>query len=325
VNVAEKFNFGVHLVEQGEVVSLAGWETHQSVESALAYCKKITESHYENFVVVNKFTPPEYVQHIQNIYAFSRYGDDLGDDAPFDNETRWKLLDTWEHDLSEAARDDWNGSPKHPILIAVQITARECKIPLEPFWKLIQAFKMDQIKTRFANFDELREYCYFSADPVGHLFLYVYGHDDEKLRELSDRTCTALQLANHWQDIARDLDQDRIYLPEETMIKHGYTYDDYHARVADERWRALMKEEVDRAQEWFDAGVELWQHCDPRLAVDLMMFSWGGQAVLESIRKSNYNTWKKRPTVSKFKQLKLLFRAKRAWKAAHRNKKCNLE
>jgi phytoene/squalene synthetase len=179
---------------------------------------------------------------------------------------------------------------------------------------------MDQIKTRFANFDELREYCYFSADPVGHLFLYVYGHDDEKLRELSDLTCTALQLANHWQDIARDLDQDRIYLPEETMIKHGYTYDDYHARVANERWRTLMKEEVDRAQEWFDAGAELWQHCDPRLAVDLMMFSWGGQAVLESIRKSNYNTWKKRPTVSKFKQLKLLFRAKRAWKAAHRKK-----
>jgi len=136
--MTKKFDFGAHIVEQGEVVSLAGWGTHQSVESAYSYCKKISESHYENFVIVNKFTPAEHVQHIQNIYAFSRYGDDLGDDAPFDNETRWKLLDAWENDLSEAARNNWSGSPKHPILIAVQITARECNIPLEPFWKLIQ-------------------------------------------------------------------------------------------------------------------------------------------------------------------------------------------
>ena len=315
--MSEKFDFGEHEVtEDGSVTRLAGWDTHQNLDEAQAFCKKIAESHYENFVVTNQFTPAEHVEHIQNIYAFCRYGDDLGDDAPFSDEIRWKLLDAWEQDLSEAARDDWSGNPRHPILKAIQATAREKGIPRQPFWKLIQAFKMDQTKKRYADFDELRRYCFYSADPVGHLFLYVYGHDDEELRALSDWTCTAQQLANHWQDVARDLDQDRIYLPADTMTRHGYSYDDYLSRTADDRWCALLADEVVRAQEWFDKGEELWQRCDPRLAVDLMMFSWGGQAVLASIRKQGFDTWRKRPRVSKLKQFFLLMKARRKWRAA---------
>lgn len=315
--MGEKFDFGEHRVaEDGTVTHLAGWDSKTSREEALAYCTLVTKSHYENFVVTNHFTPEEHVQHIQNIYAFSRYGDDLGDDAPFSDEIRWNLLDAWEQDLEEAAKDNWSGNPRHPILRAVQYTAKERNIPKEPFWKLIQAFKMDQTKKRFSNFDELREYCFYSADPVGHLFLYIYGHDDEELRILADWTCTALQLANHWQDVSRDLEQNRIYMPEDTMTRNGYSYEDYNSRVFDNRWKALMIEEVERAQEWFDKGTELWSKCDPKLAVDLMMFSWGGQAVLEAIRRQGYDTWRKRPTVSKFKQLILLMKARRKWKAA---------
>ena len=251
---------------------------------------------------------------IQNIYAFCRYGDDLGDEAPFSNNLRWKLLDCWEIDLNEAARDDWSGNPRHPILRAVQHTAKKYSIPLEPFWKLIQAFKMDQKITRYQTWEELREYCIHSADPVGHLFLYVYGHDDAELRKISDYTCTALQLANHWQDVARDYSQNRIYVPIEDMKRFGYTMEMYQARLYNQQWKELMQFQVERTQSWFDKGSPLVARVDQRLAVDLQMFTSGGEAVLRAIEKSKYNTWKKRPTVSKFKQIMMLLKAKSMWK-----------
>lgn len=315
--MGEKIDWGGHSLD-GEDIHLAGSGTRQSLAEAEAWCAEIADAHYENFVVTNWFTPPEMRQHIHNIYAFCRYGDDLGDDAPFDDEGRWRLLDAWESDLAEAASDDWRGSPRHPILIAVQRTARDKGIPHEPFWRLIQAFKMDQRKKRYEDWTELKEYCRNSADPVGHLFLYVYGHDDAELRALADHTCTALQLANHWQDVSRDLDQDRIYMPIETMKEHGYTLDDYRAKVVDDRWRSVMRFEVDRAQSEFDAGKELWKKCDPRLAVDLMMFTMGGEAVLAAIRSQRYNTWGKRPKVSKLRQIVMLLKARIAWRRAMR-------
>ena len=216
--------------------------------------------------------------------------------------------------MEEAAKDDWNGNPRHPILLAVAHTSKQFNIPLKPYVDLIQAFKLDQTKTTYSNFDELREYCILSADPVGHLFLYVYGHDNDKLRRISDYTCTALQLANHWQDVARDLDQNRSYFPIETMELFGYSLLDYQNRVYDERWCSMMKHEVDRAQKWFDDGKQLWDLVDPHLAVDLRMFTFGGEAILNSIRKQKYNTWKKRPKVSKFNQLKLFLTARKDWK-----------
>jgi len=318
--MGEKFDWGTHRIE-GEDVHLAGWGTHPSLEEAQAYCTLIAGSHYENFLIANYFTPAEVRQHIENIYAFCRYGDDLGDDAPFDTEGRLTLLNAWQNDLESVAEGHWSGTAQHPILNAVAATSRACKIPLKPYVDLITAFKLDQNKTQYESWDELRDYCvHSSADPV-HLFLYVYGHDDEKLREISNFTCTALQLANHWQDVARDLEQNRSYFPTETMALYGYTQEDYNNRVYDERWIAMMKHEVDRAQSWFDQGKDLWDKVDPHLAVDLRMFTLGGEAILQSIRKLKYNTWKKRPTVSKFKQLRLFLGARRAWKKAEKAKK----
>jgi len=316
--MSEKFDWGLHTV--GETIVLAGMDTRQSLDQAQAYCSQIAKAHYENFIISNHFTPPHIRQHIENIYAFCRYGDDLGDEAPFPPEIRWSLLDEWEKDIVEASIKGWNGNPRHPINLAVQHTARHFQIPLKPFVDLIQAFKMDQEKLEYATWDELRSYCSFSADPVGHLFLYVYGHDDDELRTLSDFTCTALQLANHWQDIARDHAQQRCYIPLETMENFNYTREDFSNKVDDERWKSIIQFEVDRAQAWFDEGKALWAKVDPHLAVDLEMFTLGGEAILQSIRKQQYTTWKKRPTVSKFKQATLFFGAKRRWKKASKRK-----
>lgn len=312
--MGEKFDWGEHSLEP---IHLAGWGMHQSEEESQAYCTLIARSHYENFIIANKFTPPEIRQHIENIYGFCRYGDDLGDESPFDCQGRIKLLDAWEGDLAEAAKDNWNGNPKHPILKAIQITNKKFNIPHEPYWKLIQAFKMDQTKTRYSNWEELKQYCEYSADPVGHLFLYVYGHDDENLRRISNSTCTALQLANHWQDIARDWEQERSYLPQTTLDKHGVTWEQYAKCTATDSWRLMLAEEVERAQSLFDEGKALWDMVDPHLAVDLMMFTKGGEAILQSIRKQRYDTWKKRPKVSKIKQMILFLKARRAWKRAN--------
>ncbi|HIF45511.1 MAG TPA: squalene synthase HpnC [Candidatus Poseidoniales archaeon] len=311
--MSEKFEWGDHCLEP---IHLAGWGEHQSTTEAQAYCSSIANAHYENFIIVNKFTPKDIKQHIENIYAFCRYGDDLGDEAPFDTTGRMALLQAWEDDLEEAAKDGWSGSPAHPILKAIQITSKQFNIPLEPYWKLIQAFKMDQNKTRYSTWEELKQYCSFSADPVGHLFLYVYGHDDEELRQISDNTCTALQLANHWQDISRDWTQDRSYIPQETLEKFGINWEQYDKCVATDSWREMLSFEVDRAQRLFDAGKDLWPRVNPHLAVDLMMFTKGGEAILKSIRKQRFDTWTKRPKVSKIQQAILFFKAKRAWSRA---------
>jgi squalene synthase HpnC len=313
VMMSEKFDWGEHHIDDDHV-KLAGWGLHQNLQDAQKYCEKIAKAHYENFIITNHFTPVEVRQHIQNVYAFCRYGDDLGDDAPFPPEQRMQLLKAWLEDLRIAHKDHWSGQPQHPILIALAHTSKIYNIPIEPYEKLITAFMWDQERLQYSTWKELQEYCIHSADPVGHLFLYVYGHDDEELRNISDATCTALQLANHWQDIRRDLAQGRRYVPLETMEKYKYTTEDYNKMVYDERWISILKHEVDRAQALFDQGKTLWTKVDPHLAVDLEMFTLGGEEILKSIRKQKYNTWSKRPKVSKIRQARLLFYAKRKWK-----------
>lgn len=321
--MSKKFDWGSHAIA-GDSVLLAGYDTHQDLDAAQAFCTKVAKRHYENFIISNWFTPKHIKQHIQNIYAFCRYGDDLGDDAPHSPEGRTALLNEWMDDLCRAYHSDeepWSGNPRHPILIAVKQTAAEFAIPLKPFQQLIEAFKLDQIQNRYASFQELRHYCIHSADPVGHLFLHVYGHDDAALRILADHTCTALQLANHWQDVGRDLDQDRIYMPLDEMSRFGYTLEMYRARTVNDEWRALMRYQVDRTRTWFSSGEALWSEVDPRLAVDLQMFTMGGVAILDAIEHQGYDTWTRRPKVGRIKQMRMLFKCRKMWKEAHKKAK----
>ena len=318
-----KFNWGIHKII-GENIILAGYDTHEDLKSAQKYCKKIAKSNYENFIISNWFTPKKTRQHIQNIYAFCRYGDDLGDDAPFPPSGRTLLLNEWMNDLKRAFKSEnepWEGEPRHPILRAVAHTAKLYNIPITPFKRLIEAFKFDQEKIRYTNFQELRNYCIHSADPVGHLFLYVYGHNEEELQRISDNTCTALQLANHWQDVSRDLEQDRIYMPIDEMGRFNYSLEEYQKRVVNDQWRALMRFQVERARELFEKGKSLWDKVDAKLAVDLRMFTMGGLAVLDAIEAQGYDTWTKRPKISKIKQLRMLLASRKLWKEAHKKGK----
>ena len=321
--MSRKFDWGDHTIAGGSVL-LAGYDTHPDLESAQAFAKRIAKRHYENFIISNWFTPRPVEQHIRNIYAFCRYGDDLADDAPFSPDGRTALLDEWMADLLRAFHSEaapWSGTPRHPILVAVKHTGAEFGIPLQPFQRLIEAFKLDQVKNRYSSFEELRHYCIHSADHVGHLFLHVYGHDDDELRQLSDNTCTALQLANHWQDVGRDLEQDRIYMPLDEMQRFGYSLEMYRSRVVNDEWRALMRFQVERAREWFERGEQLWARVDPRLSADLQMFTMGGVAVLDAIRRQGYDTWTKRPTVGRFKQFRMLRKCVRLSKEAHKKAK----
>ena len=180
---------------------------------------------------------------------------------------------------------------------------------------------MDQSSNRCNDWAELKQYCVHSADPVGHMFLYVYGYDKQEMRDLADNTCTALQLANHWQDISRDLDQDRIYIPLDEMEQFGFTLEMYEQRVVNEQWRKLLSFQVERAQSLFDEGRKLWPHIDPRLAVDLEMFTKGGESILKSIRRQKFDTFKKRPRVSKFSQLQMILSTWWKWRRAEKKYK----
>lgn len=280
------------------------FQGHLTKSNAQAYCKNLAKTHYENFTVGSLFIPKPLRQHMANIYAFCRTSDDLGDETG-SREESLRLLKDWEDQLNAC----YQGHTVHPVFIALEETIHEFSIPKEPFWRLIQAFKQDQIKTRYETYSEVLDYCTFSANPVGHLVLYLFGYSDKKKQELSNFTCTALQLANFWQDVARDFKIGRIYLPLEDMKRFQVNENDLEKQNATPAFKELLKFEVDRTRQLFKKGQALVDEVDGLLKIDLEAFTQGGVAVLQGIEKINYNVLWKRPVVSRFKKLKILLRA----------------
>ena len=261
------------------------------LSSAYLYCAHLAKTHYENFTVGSWFLPRRLRTHLYAVYAFCRHTDDLGDEAPGD---RLTLLDAWEEELGHC----YGGTPTHPIMVALQDTIARFHIPDEPFRKLIEANRMDQRQHRFPTYTELLHYCDHSASPVGRMVLYVLGYQDEQRQQLSDATCTALQLANFWQDVRRDWEMGRVYLPQEDMARFGYTEKDLAQGIADERFRGLMRFEVDRAEALFHQGLPLAGKLRGVARLDVALFSKGGLSVLESVRRQGYDVLGHRPTVS---------------------------
>lgn len=235
------------------------------------------------------------------VYAFCRGTDDLGDEAEGD---RLALLDEWEAGL----RRCYDSMPRDIRLVALQRTIQRFDIPPEPFLRLIEANRRDQTVTRYETFDNLLDYCAHSANPVGHMVLYVFGYRDEERQRLSDATCTALQLANFWQDVLRDLEMGRVYIPLEDIERFGYSEADLLARRTTPEFRRLMSFEVARAREHFREGLPLIEMVSGRLRVDLRLFSLGGLAVLDEIERANYDVLSRRPRVSKARRLLLAAR-----------------
>lgn len=271
-------------------------------KDALEYTRWLATHHYENFHVVSVLLPRRLHQDFYNVYAFCRWADDLGDEIG-DTAESLRLLEWWRGELDAM----YEGRAGHPVFVALQGTAARHDLPKEPFADLIRAFVQDQTVVRYRSYDELFAYCRWSANPVGRLVLYLCGYRDARRQELSDATCTALQLANFWQDVARDLEKGRVYLPLEAMERHGYSVEQLEAGKENEAFRAVLREAVDVARQLFLKGLPLARHVNRRLAIDLELFSRGGMRVLEKIERQNYNVLARRPYVSKAERIRLLF------------------
>lgn len=301
---------GISAAERGWRVLPANYampERKPSLAEAQEYCRALARSHYENFSVASWFLPKRLRQHFFNIYAYCRIADDLGDEVG-DADASLALFDLWETELEKCYCD---GSSAHPVFVALAETVREFSIPKHEFSDLLKAFRQDQTVVRYATFNGFLGYCRYSANPVGHLVLYLGGYGDGQRQRLSDFTCTALQLANCLQDVGRDFEKGRVYLPQEDMQRFGVGEERIAAREASPEFRDLMRFEVDRAREMFGQGLPLVGMVRRELARDLELFSRGGLEILRAIEASDYDVLSQRPALSKGRKFALTLRA--AW------------
>jgi squalene synthase HpnC len=275
-----------------------------TLDQAREYCRHLAETHYENFHVATWFLPAALRPHFQSIYAYCRISDDLGDEVP-DKSAALALLNLWGRELDAC----YEGRARHPVFVALAETIRACAIPKEPFADLLIAFRQDQTVTRYATMDDVLGYCRSSANPVGRLVLYACGEVSDENFRLSDATCSALQLANFWQDVRVDFLKGRVYIPQDDMRRFGVTDDTIAGGVATPEFRALMHQEVDFARSLFARGLPLIDRVNRDLAIDLDLFSRGGLEILRAIERRNFDVLSKRPAISKLTKLSLGARA----------------
>ena len=271
-----------------------------SLEQAIRYTRWLATHHYENFTIATVLLPRSLRQHFYNVYAYCRWADDLGDEIT-EPSRALELLDWWQNELEQC----FAGRTTHPVFIALRETVKHFDIPINPFADLLRAFRQDQTVHRYQTWDSLMEYCRYSANPVGHLVLYLCGYRDPERFALSDFTCTALQLANFWQDVARDLDKGRIYIPLDLLKQFDMEPPDLFARRFDQRYANLMQHLVVETRELFRRGSPLAKSIDPRLRLDIELFGRGGLAVLDAIESIGYNTLEKRPALSRATKIRL--------------------
>src|SRR5579864_2737308 len=279
-------------------------EIAPSLQEARAYCERLARSHYENFSVATWFLPKKFRPHFYSIYAYCRISDDLGDEVG-DPQQSLTLLDEWEEELDAC----YAGAPRHPVFVALRPTILACAIPRDPFANLLKAFRQDQTVTRYQTFDELLGYCVNSANPVGRLVLYACGYSDAQRQQFSDFTCTALQLANFWQDVAVDFAKGRIYLPLEDLARHGVAEAEIAQGSFTPAFRELMRFEVGRAREWFARGRPLIEIVDRELGIDIELFSRGGEEILNAIERQDFNVLRSRPVISRARKMALVAQA----------------
>ena len=273
-----------------------------SVDEAFSQCEHLAKTHYENFSVGTRLIPKQLRKHFYSVYAYCRGVDDIGDEA---EGNRHHQLNEWERQLGLC----YDGQPTHPHFVALQVTIQQFDIPRDPFLKLIEANRRDQRVLKHPSYEEILEYCEHSANPVGRLVLYIFGHRDPELHALADNTCTALQLANFWQDIARDYKIGRLYLPADDMQRFGVTEKMIQQGEATPEFKTLMRFQIDRTRELFTRGYELVHRVDGQARIDLALFTGGGLTVLRAIEKLDYDVLTKRPEVSKFTKFRLLVSA----------------
>ncbi|MEN6406396.1 MAG: squalene synthase HpnC [Thermoguttaceae bacterium] len=274
-------------------------------------CRRLARCHYENFTVASRLLPRGLRQHFCNVYAYCRWADDLADETG-DPARSLELLDQWQEQL----RQCYEGKAVHPIFVALAETIRQFDIPQQTFADLLIAFRQDQQVTRYETADQLLQYCRCSANPVGRLVLHLArGCTPERL-QWSDAICTGLQLANFCQDVARDWDRGRVYLPQAACRRFGYDETMFARRACNDAFRRLLADQVDWAESFLRQGQPLAAHMPPGFRLPVALFAEGGLATLGAIRRQNYDVWTRRPTVSRFEKFFLLVRC--WWKCPKR-------
>ncbi len=276
-----------------------------SLGEAEAYCRAQSR-HYENFTVGSLLFPRKMRVDLAVFYAFCRGADDIGDEGDTLTEEgrvdASSRLEEWEIELEKC----YSSVPRQPVFLALQGTIKRYNLPPEPFRDLISAFKQDQVKQRYRTFDELLDYCRRSANPVGRIYLMMFGYREAEMFALADKTCAALQLVNFLQDVRRDLEKGRIYLPQEDMERFDYSEADLKRGVFNKNFSGLMEFEAARAWGLFKEGLELERLVPMRLALELRLFRQGGEAILRKISALGYNVLKTRPALYSVDKAKIL-------------------
>jgi squalene synthase HpnC len=285
-----------------------------SLAEARAYCAFVAKTHYENFTVASLLLPRRLVPHFHAVYAYCRWSDDLADETAGGQEAL-DLIAWWREELLACYEEAAIGrEPRHPVTVALRETIRRFNIPPRPFLSLLLAFEQDQRVKRYDTFDRLTSYCNCSANPVGHLVLMLFECFNAERAKLSDEVCTGLQLANFWQDVARDFAIGRVYLPAEDLARFGVSEEDIAAGRCTPAFRELMRFEVDRARGFFDRGAKLLPLLPRAARIDVDLFIRGGRAILRAIEQRDYDVLSRRPEVSKWEKGKLLLGAvARGW------------
>lgn len=279
-------------------------KTSYTTDQAFAYVSDITLKHYENFPVASLFLPAEKRPYIQSIYAFARTADDFADEDLLDPEKRLQKLDEWEFLLKEC----FQGRAQHPIFIALHETVSKLSIPIEPLSDLLKAFKQDVQKNSYKSFDELLDYCKYSANPVGRLVLMIFGYKDEEYFKLSDKICTALQLTNFYQDVIVDLQKNRVYIPEDEIHSFGYSINELTKHIYNDSFRNLMKHQIERTRALFYEGAQLPLLVDKDLQLELKLVWFGGMSIINKIEKRKYNAFSKHIKLSSLNKVMIFLR-----------------
>jgi squalene synthase HpnC len=272
--------------------------------AAYRFCQALADRHYENFPVASLLLPKRLRKHVAALYAFARIADDFSDEPEHEGHRRERLQD-WRSQLADIGKRP----PRHPVFLALGATLRELELPKEPFDDLLSAFLQDTEKSRYETYDEVLDYCRRSANPVGRIVLMIHGYRDPELFRYSDAICTALQLANFWQDVSVDLKKDRVYIPQEDFKAHGYAEADLRMGVCNERFRALMKFQVARTRALFEQGKPLPERLAWPLSLEIRMTWLGGMQILKLIHKLDFDTIRTRPKLSKGDWIPLAARA----------------
>ncbi|MCE9623893.1 MAG: squalene synthase HpnC [Deltaproteobacteria bacterium] len=293
---------------------------HWNLADAFRYCERLARNHYENFPVGSVLIPKELRPYVWAIYAFARRADDIADED-FPEVERLPALRAWQGLLEKSQIAPVN----HPVFLAVKETIRKFQIPVQWLIDLVTAFKWDVEVKRYPTFKDVLYYCRHSANPVGRLVLYLFGYRDERLMLYSDQICSALQLANFWQDISVDLEKNRIYLPLEDLKRFQVTEAELFAKDASPRFRDLLRFEVERTEEMFREGAPLIRAVKGRLRLELKCTVLGGMGILKKVREADFDTLSSRPTFNKTDKGKILIKALFGFKRSLRPPKISSE